>query len=150
MNALANSQMGKLSKVLKLGFPDNKPLVTFERYTGQESDEEKNCIMANPPDILLTNYVIPDASDPETPGQRKISPTYIPIVPDEYCLCGSGLSYADCCRASPIGTRPALIPDSGSLATGAVCSLVSTQSATFRDVNGPAVRERLMEDERLL
>jgi ATP-dependent helicase YprA (DUF1998 family) len=58
MNALANSQMGELSKFLKLGFPDNKPLVTFERYTGQESDEEKNRIMANPPDILLTNYVM--------------------------------------------------------------------------------------------
>ncbi len=58
MNALANSQMGELSKFLKLGFPDNKPLVTFERYTGQESDEEKNRIMASPPDILLTNYVM--------------------------------------------------------------------------------------------
>jgi ATP-dependent helicase YprA (DUF1998 family)/very-short-patch-repair endonuclease len=58
MNALANSQMGELSKFLKLGFPDGKPLVTFERYTGQESDEEKNRIMANPPDILLTNYVM--------------------------------------------------------------------------------------------
>ncbi len=58
MNALANSQMGELSKFLKLGFLDNKPVVTFERYTGQESDEEKNRIMANPPDILLTNYVM--------------------------------------------------------------------------------------------
>ncbi|OGO32969.1 MAG: hypothetical protein A2Z16_04630, partial [Chloroflexi bacterium RBG_16_54_18] len=58
MNALANSQMGELGKFLKLGFPDNKPLVTFERYTGQENDEEKNRIMANPPDILLTNYVM--------------------------------------------------------------------------------------------
>lgn len=58
MNALANSQMNELGKFLKLGFPDNKPLVTFERYTGQESDEDKNRIMANPPDILLTNYVM--------------------------------------------------------------------------------------------
>ncbi|MFV2070108.1 MAG: DEAD/DEAH box helicase, partial [Pirellulales bacterium] len=30
----------------------------FERYTGQESDEDKNRIMGNPPDILLTNYVM--------------------------------------------------------------------------------------------
>jgi ATP-dependent helicase YprA (DUF1998 family)/very-short-patch-repair endonuclease len=58
MNALANSQMGELGKFLKLGFPDQKPLVTFERYTGQEKDEEKNRIMASPPDILLTNYVM--------------------------------------------------------------------------------------------
>ncbi len=32
--------------------------ITFARYTGQESDEEKNQVMAAPPDILLTNYVM--------------------------------------------------------------------------------------------
>lgn len=58
MNALANSQLGELEKFINLGFPDNKGPVTFARYTGQESDEEKNRIMANPPDILLTNYVM--------------------------------------------------------------------------------------------
>lgn len=58
MNALANSQRGELQKFINLGFPDNKGPVTFGRYTGQESDEEKNEIMANPPDILLTNYVM--------------------------------------------------------------------------------------------
>jgi ATP-dependent helicase YprA (DUF1998 family) len=58
MNALANSQLGELEKFIDLGFPDNKGPVTFGRYTGQESDEEKNQIMANPPDILLTNYVM--------------------------------------------------------------------------------------------
>jgi ATP-dependent helicase YprA (DUF1998 family) len=58
MNALANSQRGELEKFINLGFPDKKGPVTFARYTGQESDEEKNQIMANPPDILLTNYVM--------------------------------------------------------------------------------------------
>jgi len=58
MNALANSQMGELKKFLKLGYPDGRGPVTFERYTGQESDEEKKRIMADPPDILLTNYVM--------------------------------------------------------------------------------------------
>jgi len=58
MNALANSQLGELDKFINLGFPDNKGQVTFARYTGQEGDEEKNQIMANPPDILLTNYVM--------------------------------------------------------------------------------------------
>ena len=58
MNALANSQILELDKFLKLGFPDGKPLVRYERYTGQESDDEKNRIMANPPDILLTNYMM--------------------------------------------------------------------------------------------
>ena len=32
--------------------------VTFARYTGQESDEERQRILANPPDILLTNCVM--------------------------------------------------------------------------------------------
>mgnify|MGYP000919100567 CR=1 FL=1 len=58
MNALANSQKGELEKFLCLGYPDAKAPVTFERYTGQESDQEKKRIMANPPDILLTNYVM--------------------------------------------------------------------------------------------
>lgn len=58
MNALANSQKGELEKFLKFGYPDLKGPVTFERYTGQENDEEKKRIMANPPDILLTNYIM--------------------------------------------------------------------------------------------
>ena len=58
MNALANSQLGELRKFINLGFPDNKGPVTFARYTGQENDEEKKRIMSNPPDVLLTNYVM--------------------------------------------------------------------------------------------
>jgi len=58
MNALANSQLGELTKFLKLGFPDGHGPVSFERYTGQESDERRNEIIASPPDILLTNYVM--------------------------------------------------------------------------------------------
>ncbi|MCC7176056.1 MAG: DEAD/DEAH box helicase [Bryobacterales bacterium] len=58
MNALANSQFGELGKFLKLGYPDGKGPATFARYTGQEGDEERNAIVAQPPDILLTNYVM--------------------------------------------------------------------------------------------
>lgn len=58
MNALANSQFGELEKFLKLGFPDGKGPVTFERYTGQEDEETRTRIIATPPDILLTNYVM--------------------------------------------------------------------------------------------
>ena len=58
MNALANSQYGELTKFLNDGYPDGKGPVTFARYTGQESDEERQKIKANPPDILLTNYVM--------------------------------------------------------------------------------------------
>ncbi|HOX44531.1 MAG TPA: DEAD/DEAH box helicase [Myxococcota bacterium] len=58
MNALANSQIGELQKFLGHGYPDGKGPITFARYTGQEKDEEKNAICANPPDILLTNFVM--------------------------------------------------------------------------------------------
>lgn len=58
MNALVNSQMGELEQFLKIGYPDGKGPVTFERYTGQEDHEKRNEIMASPPDILLTNYVM--------------------------------------------------------------------------------------------
>src|SRR6266516_3410085 len=58
MNALANSQLKELEKFLLLGYPNKKGPVTFQRYTGQESDEERQRIIANPPDILLTNYVM--------------------------------------------------------------------------------------------
>ena len=58
MNALANSQRGELEKFLTLGSPGGKPPVTFERYTGQEKDEERRRIWAEPPDILLTTYVM--------------------------------------------------------------------------------------------
>ena len=58
MNALANSQFGELQKFLQLGYPDGKGPVTFARYTGQERDEERSAIVAKPPDILLTNYVM--------------------------------------------------------------------------------------------
>src|SRR3954453_14782191 len=58
MNALANSQENELAKFLKLGYPPGKPPVTFRRYTGQESEEQRDEIRNNPPDILLTNYVM--------------------------------------------------------------------------------------------
>lgn len=58
MNALANSQMKEIDKfVSQSGLPnDLKPVV--RRYTGQESQEERKQIAANPPDILLTNYMM--------------------------------------------------------------------------------------------
>lgn len=56
MNALANSQMGELEKFLGDAEPGDR--VTFARYTGQESDEDRRRIIEDPPDILLTNYVM--------------------------------------------------------------------------------------------
>ncbi|MER6971188.1 DEAD/DEAH box helicase [Nocardioides sp. NPDC000445] len=58
MNALANSQMDELEKFLVAGFGDSDQPVTFGRYTGQEKGDERQRILDNPPDILLTNYVM--------------------------------------------------------------------------------------------
>ncbi|MPZ00121.1 MAG: DEAD/DEAH box helicase [Actinophytocola sp.] len=60
MNALANSQQHELEKFLRHGYPAGKEPVTFRRYTGQDREEERAEILADPPDILLTNYVMLD------------------------------------------------------------------------------------------
>ena len=58
MNALANSQMKELEKFLEQsGLPEAiRP--TFARYTGQESNEERELIRKSKPDILLTNFMM--------------------------------------------------------------------------------------------
>jgi len=56
MNALANSQQEELDKFLK-NFPGERP-VTFARYTGQDPEEERRRVAENPPDILLTNFMM--------------------------------------------------------------------------------------------
>ena len=55
MNALANSQLEEIG-----GYLSNDPEcpVTVGRYTGQESSEERTALTQNPPDILLTNYMM--------------------------------------------------------------------------------------------
>jgi len=58
MNALANSQLGELDKYLRHGYGAGREPVTYARYTGQENDERRKEIRDNPPDILLTNYVM--------------------------------------------------------------------------------------------
>ncbi len=58
MNALCNSQREELEKYLRLGYGEGGEPVTFARYTGQETQEERELIAKNPPDILLTNYVM--------------------------------------------------------------------------------------------
>ena len=54
MNALANSQLGELERFLG----KQAPKVTYQRYTGQEDRKTREGILANPPDVLLTNYVM--------------------------------------------------------------------------------------------
>lgn len=55
MNALINSQEKELKKFLK-NVPDTH--IRVEKYTGQESLSKKTEIQNDPPQILLTNYVM--------------------------------------------------------------------------------------------
>lgn len=58
MNALANSQLNELDKFLLHGYGKGREPVTYARYTGQESDDRRKEIQQDPPDVLLTNYVM--------------------------------------------------------------------------------------------
>ena len=58
MNALANSQSNELRKFLVAGFPNDPQPVTFARYTGQEDAAAREAVLADPPDIILTNFVM--------------------------------------------------------------------------------------------
>ena len=56
MNALANSQMEELGKFIEQA-PGERP-ITFARYTGQEDTDERRRVAEDPPDILLTNFMM--------------------------------------------------------------------------------------------
>lgn len=58
MNALANSQFGELEKFIQFGYPHGAEPLRYARYTGQENDAQREAILADPPDIVLTNYVM--------------------------------------------------------------------------------------------
>lgn len=61
MNALINSQWEELNKY-KQAYEDKtegKPCpFTFDKYTGQEDDTARSRIQQNPPNIILTNYMM--------------------------------------------------------------------------------------------
>ena len=56
MNALINSQLDALCDFQERNYPDSP--VRFGRYTGQEREGDRARILADPPHILLTNYVM--------------------------------------------------------------------------------------------
>lgn len=58
MNALANSQLKEIEKFIGQSGLSNDLKPTIRRYTGQESREERQSIAANPPDVLLTNFMM--------------------------------------------------------------------------------------------
>lgn len=60
MNALINSQTLEFNK-FKVFFEkktNEKFPITFNQYTGQENEQDRQLILNSPPDILLTNYMM--------------------------------------------------------------------------------------------
>ncbi len=61
MNALINSQfkeMDKYKEKYEEKFGKESFPITFAQYTGQENIEEREALRANPPHIILTNYMM--------------------------------------------------------------------------------------------
>lgn len=59
-NALVNSQLSALQK-LKEDYPKRTGKefpITFARYTGETSEDEREKIRSNPPHLILTNYMM--------------------------------------------------------------------------------------------
>ncbi|MCR5622649.1 MAG: DEAD/DEAH box helicase [Treponema sp.] len=57
MNALANSQMEEIRKFLR-GYDEGNEPFTVGQYTGQENESQRQHLADNPPDILLTNFMM--------------------------------------------------------------------------------------------
>ncbi|CEJ11283.1 ATP-dependent RNA helicase DbpA [bacterium YEK0313] len=58
MNALANSQINEIEKFISQSGLPEKLMPVVRRYTGQENQEERQRIANDPPDILLTNFMM--------------------------------------------------------------------------------------------
>ncbi|MGE0005651.1 MAG: DEAD/DEAH box helicase [Parvibaculaceae bacterium] len=58
MNALANSQIKEIEKFISQSDLPTEIKPVVRRYTGQESQEKRQQIADNPPDILLTNFMM--------------------------------------------------------------------------------------------
>ena len=77
MNALVSSQLQALEK-LRDGYQrrTGRPFpVTFAKYTGETSEEERNALRQHPPQILLTNYVMAELMLVRPEDQRFLDRT---------------------------------------------------------------------------
>ncbi|QNL18860.1 DEAD/DEAH box helicase [Hyphobacterium sp. CCMP332] len=58
MNALANSQIKEIEKFISQSGVPEEYRPTVRRYTGQDDEASRHAVAANPPDILLTNFMM--------------------------------------------------------------------------------------------
>lgn len=85
----------------------------------------------------------PQAANPDRPGVKLSMSIYLPARPEDDCLCGSGKPYGKCCRLKPAWHPICADPGMSGY------SLLAPQSATYANVDGDAVRKRLVADHRL-
>jgi hypothetical protein len=85
----------------------------------------------------------PADPDPEMPGLKQQMFSFLPVKPDQLCLCGSGQLYRDCCRPKrdwqPICHNPGMEG----------YSVLVPQEALFETVDAPTLKRRLDDDPRL-
>lgn len=86
----------------------------------------------------------PNDPDPEMPGKKFSMISYIPVQPNDACLCSSGETYSNCCQPKRYWHPVCPNPDMKGY------SLLVSQSALFHPVDGAALRDQLMEDSRLV
>jgi hypothetical protein len=84
----------------------------------------------------------PSAPNPAMPGQKQMICSYLPLMPEDICLCGSGKKFQACCQSKPIW-HP-ICPNPGM----AGYSLCAPQTAIFSNIDGKTVREILMQEEQ--
>jgi len=58
MNRAGHTASITSSKSSSARLPRGGEPVTFQRYTGQDREASVTAVLRNPPDILLTNYVM--------------------------------------------------------------------------------------------
>ena len=95
--------------------------------------------------LCLWTHWRPSVADSEAEGggEKLTVLTYLPCPPDAPCLCGSGKQYRDCCRPKPY--MVVLCPDPGVEETFSLCR---GATITLAPVDGEAVRQKLLADER--
>lgn len=72
MNALCNSQLKELERYLRLGYGEGREPVTFARYTGQDTNEERERVARRPPDIRGEALGLSAVDEPLT-HERRVS-----------------------------------------------------------------------------
>jgi hypothetical protein len=77
------------------------------------------------------------------PGVKQQMILYLPVKPEQSCLCGSGQPYGQCCQPKPDWQPICYNPGAEGY------SLLLPQEALFKQVDGLTLRQRLDADPRL-